>query len=74
MGYVDTKTRTAESASKPAGLDLDFREIRTTDLDDVLAIERASFSCPWSRQFFLEELQASCAKSVLSVSNGIIVG
>jgi ribosomal-protein-alanine N-acetyltransferase len=76
VGYVDTKTHrgTAESASEPADLDLDFREIRAPDLDDVLAIERASFSCPWSRQFFLEELQSSCAKSVLSVSNGVTVG
>lgn len=76
MGYVDTKThrRTPESVSKPTDLDLTFREIRATDLDNVLAIERASFSCPWSRQFFLEELQASCAKSVLSVSGDVVVG
>lgn len=76
MGYVDSKPRkgAAESACMPTALELVLREIRERDLNDVLAIERASFSSPWSRQFFLEELQASCAKSVLCESRSIVVG
>jgi len=31
--------------------------MRTEDLDEVLAIERASFSMPWSRGAFLYEMQ-----------------
>lgn len=38
-----------------ASLSLD--RMRTEDLDEVLAIERASFSMPWSRGAFLYEMQ-----------------
>lgn len=60
--------------ARTSTVNLVLREIRETDLKDVLAIERASFSSPWSRQFFMEELQASCAKSVLCLSSGVVVG
>lgn len=33
--------------------------MRPSDLDEVLAIEEASFSVPWSRESFLFELQAN---------------
>jgi tRNA threonylcarbamoyl adenosine modification protein TsaD/ribosomal-protein-alanine acetyltransferase len=33
-----------------------IREMRTSDLADVLAIERASFARPWSRGLFADEL------------------
>ena len=38
-----------------ASLSLD--RMRAEDLDEVLAIERASFSMPWSRGAFLYEMQ-----------------
>ena len=38
-----------------ASLSLD--RMRPEDLDEVLAIERASFSMPWSRGAFLYEMQ-----------------
>ena len=53
---------------------LRFRRMETTDLDEVMAIERASFSRPWSPGFFLQELQVPCARSLLAVLGGKIVG
>ncbi|MCY4485787.1 MAG: ribosomal protein S18-alanine N-acetyltransferase [Deltaproteobacteria bacterium] len=44
------------------------------DIDSVMVIERASFACPWSRQFFLQELQAANSRSVLCHSEGEPVG
>lgn len=45
-----------------------------TDLDDVMAIETAAFASPWSRQFFLQELQAASSRSVLCYSDGQPIG
>ena len=44
------------------------------DLDDVMAIERTSFRHPWSSNFFLEELQVACARSILAQVKDQIVG
>jgi [ribosomal protein S18]-alanine N-acetyltransferase len=44
------------------------------DLDEVMAIERTSFRHPWSSNFFLEELQVACARSILAQLNEKIVG
>lgn len=44
------------------------------DLDEVMAIERASFLYPWSARFFLQELQVQCARSILAEIDGTIVG
>lgn len=44
------------------------------DLDEVMAIERASFLYPWSSRFFLQELQVQCARSILAEIDGRIVG
>jgi ribosomal-protein-alanine N-acetyltransferase len=44
------------------------------DLDEVMAIERASFLYPWSSRFFLQELQVQCARSILAEFDGTIVG
>ena len=44
------------------------------DLDEVMAIERTSFHHPWSSNFFLEELQVACARSILAQVNDKIVG
>ena len=51
-----------------------FREIQSADLDEIMTIERASFTSPWSARFFLEEIRFSCAKSVLAEVEGRIVG
>jgi ribosomal-protein-alanine N-acetyltransferase len=53
---------------------LRFRPITTADLDDIMVIERSSFSFPWSINFFRQELQVACARSVLVESDGAIIG
>jgi ribosomal-protein-alanine N-acetyltransferase len=46
----------------------------TADINNVIAIERASFQFPWSTRFFLDELQVDCARSILAEVEGRIVG
>jgi ribosomal-protein-alanine N-acetyltransferase len=53
---------------------LSFRPIKPADLDEIMAIERASFPFPWSPRFFLQEIQVPCARSVLAQADGKIVG
>ena len=53
---------------------LDLRSMTVADIDEVMAIETAAFASPWSRQFFLEELQAARAKSVLCRRDGKPIG
>jgi [ribosomal protein S18]-alanine N-acetyltransferase len=54
------------------GQTVSFRPMVLADLAEVMAIERASFRHPWSSNFFLEEIQVACARSVLAqVSNKI---
>ena len=44
------------------------------DIENVIAIERASFRFPWSTRFFLDELKVDCARSILAEVEGRIVG
>jgi ribosomal-protein-alanine N-acetyltransferase len=46
----------------------------TSDLTDVLEIERASFTYPWSHNFFLQELQVGYAHSLLATIGEKSVG
>jgi len=57
-----------------SGQRVSFRSMVPADLDEVMAIERTSFRHPWSSNFFLEELQVACARSVLAQLNDKIVG
>jgi ribosomal-protein-alanine N-acetyltransferase len=50
-----------------------FRPMNLADLDDIMAIERASFRFPWSLGFFRQELQVACARSILAELDGRIV-
>jgi ribosomal-protein-alanine N-acetyltransferase len=59
------------SASETA---LHLRRMKPSDLQEVMAIEKASFSYPWSYRFFLQELKVPCARSLLAVSNGKTLG
>ena len=83
MGYVSEKDQqtashsvavSASSAGDFNGADLTIREVCVADLADVLAIEQSSFASPWSREFFMQELQASCARSVLLELRGLAIG
>lgn len=51
-----------------------FRPMNSTDLDEIMTIERSSFSYPWSTRFFLQELGVSSARSLLAEIGGKIVG
>src|SRR3970282_1901128 len=51
-----------------------FRPMALADLDEVMAIERASFAYPWSSRFFLQEFQVECARSILVEIDGQIIG
>jgi ribosomal-protein-alanine N-acetyltransferase len=57
-----------------SGHKVSFRPMVLADLDEVMAIERTSFKHPWSSNFFLEELQVACARSILAQVGGKIVG
>ena len=60
--------------SVQAGGELYLRNMTVADIDEVMAIETAAFASPWSRQFFLEELQARHARSVLCQRDGKPIG
>lgn len=53
---------------------ISFRPMTLADLDEVMAIERASFAYPWSSRFFHQEFEVECARSILAEMNGKIVG
>ncbi len=53
---------------------LQLRPSVSSDLDEVMAIENASFSYPWSSRFFLQELKVPCARSLLAILDGKAVG
>jgi ribosomal-protein-alanine N-acetyltransferase len=56
----------------PARPSVRLRPLQLADLDQVMKIERASFSSPWSYRFFIEELKAPCAHSILAeVEEGV---
>lgn len=57
-----------------SGIDIHFRHINQSDLDEIIAIEKESFSYPWSPRFFLQELRVPCARSLLAVQGGKAVG
>lgn len=44
------------------------------DLEEIMAIEKASFSYPWSPRFFIQELKVPCARSLLAVVAGKTIG
>ena len=55
--------------------DLRFRPMQVEDVDEVLAIEEASFSMPWSRESMLHELEGDHgAHYIVAVSGGEILG
>ncbi len=60
--------------SVQAGEELHLRSMTIADIDDAMAIETAAFGSPWSRKFFLEELQAARAGSVLCQREGKSIG
>lgn len=64
------ESRRPESAAP----DLAFRPMRGTDLPAVLAIERASFSVPWSGATFRDLLANPGAAALVAETDGEVVG
>lgn len=54
--------------------DLVIDEVRDDDLDEVHAIERASFPAPWRLEFFESELRADWRFNIVARRGGRIVG
>ena len=58
----------------PTATNYHIRPMIEFDLDDVLAIEQASFSTPWNRDHFLHEIAASHSYPFVSEYNSCIAG
>lgn len=59
--------------AKPMNDGLVLRQMTAADLDAVLAIETASFSVPWSRQSFENELRNERAYYIVGELSGEVV-
>lgn len=56
-------------------MDIQFRPMVLDDIDSVLEIEKASFTLPWSREAFYNELVHNrYAKYIVMEHNGAIIG
>lgn len=53
---------------------VDIRPMTETDLESVLAIERASFSHPWRYEHFLHELSSPHSFPFVAVAEGAVGG
>jgi len=51
-----------------------FRRMREEDLEDILAIERASFPSPWTRRAFIEILCSASTRNFVLERGGRCVG
>jgi len=74
----ESEEKTQEEA-KPCGFfvrkgQVRFRPMEPSDLEEIMTIERASFSYPWSAGFFLQELRVPCARSLVAVVEGKTAG
>jgi ribosomal-protein-alanine N-acetyltransferase len=58
----------------PTHLKIKVRPMTEADLDNVLAIETASFTVPWKREHFVSELEAHHSFPFVAVEDEIIVG
>ena len=53
---------------------LEFRPMTTDDVDVVHAMEVATFTAPWPRPFFVDELAADNRSYVVVEDGGVLVG
>ena len=54
---------------------MEFERLKEKHLDEVSALEQASFSMPWSRQLFIEELRSPERSFLLvAVEEGKVLG
>lgn len=54
---------------------LTIRKMKTSDIDGVLEVERASFTSPWTKEVFFQEIvKNKHAHYFVSIVNGDIIG
>jgi ribosomal-protein-alanine N-acetyltransferase len=53
---------------------VEVRNMGPSDVEEVMRIEKSSFTSPWSTRFFLEELHAPCARCLLAIFHDRTVG
>ena len=53
---------------------LEIRKMELSDLDQVMEIERISFSVPWTRQDFADSIQKPSAIYLVAVEDGVVAG
>lgn len=53
---------------------LEFRRMKVSDLDQVMEIEKSSFSVPWTRQDFEDSIGKPMAIYIVAVDEDQIVG
>ena len=51
-----------------------IRPAREDELEEILAIENASFTCPWSRQSFLDAFAGGPVTIYAAERDGVLVG
>jgi [ribosomal protein S18]-alanine N-acetyltransferase len=51
-----------------------FERMKEEDLPDVLAIERASFTSPWSGPLFRDEISSPLSRPIVAMISGRIIG
>lgn len=56
------------------GVELISRPMEESDLEDVMEIERASFSSPWSREMYVSELSNRSSRAVVFFSDDVMAG
>lgn len=54
--------------------EITYREMTAEDIDAVVAVEQQSFSAPWTRQAFCEELENRLAYYLLAVMDDMVIG
>lgn len=50
-----------------------FREMTAEDIEGVIKVERRSFTNPWSKGMFMEEMNNTCAHYFVASAYGVIV-
>jgi len=54
--------------------DITLRRMNEMDIDGVLAVEQQSFTLPWSRTGFVDEMKNELAYYLVMVEEGAIIG
>ncbi len=56
------------------GGELIAEPMQETDLDEVVAVEQASFAAPWTRKMFQDELANPQSRTIVFRREGVLVG